>query len=132
MFKDTLVHIENEGRKKMERYAAEAKAKERSLTAVGYYERLTEAIRRFDAELDNDHEVGLKLVTFGQSITFHVTSLGYHNPGLIMFYGTMDNGQPVELVQHISQISFLMTSVKRDNPTEPKKPFGFNQDQPQS
>lgn len=106
--------------------ADEADERRSSELASGYCERLNEAVIRFDAELDNDHEVALRLVSFGQAITFHVTGIGYHNPSLIMFFGTMDSGLPVELVQHISQISFLMTSSKRKDPCTPKRPFGFH------
>lgn len=97
-----------------------------SALASGYYERLLEMIKDFDADLDEDHEVGMKLVTFGQTVQFHVENLGYYNPGLIRFFGFTETGEDIELIQHISQISFLLMAVKRLNPEEPKKPIGFN------
>jgi hypothetical protein len=91
-----------------------------------FYARLVYAIQAFDKSLDQDEEVGMRLVTFGQAITFHVESLGYHDPSIIYFHGTTDNGDRVSLVQHVSQISFLLIAMKRKNPDEPKKPFGFD------
>jgi len=82
-------------------------------------------IAEFDERLDDAHEVGLRLVSFGQAITFHVEEIGFDNPSLIVFSGTTEVGQPVTLVQHVSQISFLLTSLKRQNPDEPKRHFGF-------
>lgn len=94
--------------------------------AEGYYNRLVEMINEFDNELDNDHEVGMRLVNFGQTIQFHVVDLGFYNPGLIIFYGKQETGESIQLMQHISQISFLLMAVKRLNPAEPKKRIGFN------
>lgn len=96
--------------------------------ASEFYERLVNMITEFDDELDNEHEVGIRLVSFGQNVTFHVTNLGYYNPSLIRFYGNLEDGSPVELIQHVSQISFLLMSVKRLNPEEPKKRIGFLSD----
>lgn len=75
---------------------------------------------------DGEHEVGLRLVTFGQTVVIHVEDLGYYNPSLIRFYGTVEDGSPVELVQHISQISFLLVAVKKKDPSKPKRKIGFS------
>ena len=87
--------------------------------------RLIKWIQDFDNELDNEYEVGARLVNFGQTITFHLKDIGYWNPSLISFSGIMENGDPVELIQHISQISVLLTKMKRKDPTLPKRPIGF-------
>ncbi|WP_342761869.1 DUF6173 family protein [Bacillus sp. BR3(2024)] len=94
--------------------------------ASEFYERLVEMINNFDEDLDHEHEVGMRLVSYGQTVQFHIEDLGYYNPSLIRFYGRMDNGSRVELIQHVSQISFLLIAVKRLNPEEPKRPIGFN------
>jgi hypothetical protein len=93
--------------------------------ASQFYKRLLFWIEDFDRSLDSEHEVGVRLVSFGQTIMFRVEELGYNDPSLIVFHGRMDDGNPVTLVQHINQISFLLTSLQRKNPTEPKVPFGF-------
>jgi hypothetical protein len=93
--------------------------------ASEHCQRLAHQIQEFDKSLTDDCEVGIRLVTFGQTVTIHVESIGYYDPSLIIFYGQMD-GQPVSLIQHVSQISFLLTSLKRADPTIPKRPFGFH------
>jgi hypothetical protein len=95
--------------------------------ASEFYKRLQAQIKKFDAELDPEHEVGVKLVTFGQAVTFHVSRLGYHNPSLIFFYGLTEGGDEIQLIQHVSQINFVLVKLPKLNPDEPKRPFGFAQ-----
>ena len=91
--------------------------------------RLVDMINKFGANLDQDHEVGMNLVSFGQAITFHVTGIGCYNPSLIRFLGRLQNGSQVELIQHVSQISFLLMALKRLNPSEPKTMIGFEREE---
>jgi Family of unknown function (DUF6173) len=93
--------------------------------ASEFYSRLTKWIEQFDQGLDSEHEVGVRLVSFGQAVTFHLSDMSYWNPSLISFSGKTDNGDPVELIQHVSQISILLTRLKRPNPEQPKRPIGF-------
>lgn len=44
------------------------------------YELIMGYIKEFEDSLDNEHEVGVKLTSFGQSITMIVTDIGYANP----------------------------------------------------
>jgi hypothetical protein len=90
-----------------------------------FHSRLKEIILEFDASLDDSFEVGMKLVSFGQAVVIHVKEIGYYNPSLIRFFGALEDGSPVELVQHVSQISFLLMAVKRLEPDKPKKRIGF-------
>jgi hypothetical protein len=91
--------------------------------ASEFHKRLTEWIKKFDAELDQEHEVGVRLVSFGQAVVFHLEYIGYWNPSLISFRGTTDDGNPVELIQHVSQISILLQRLPRKDPSKPK--IGF-------
>ena len=93
--------------------------------ASEFHTRLIKWIHDFDNELDQEYEVGARLVNFGQTITFHLHDIGYWNPSLISFSGNMENGDPVELIQHVSQISILLIKMKREDPTLPKRPIGF-------
>lgn len=86
---------------------------------------LVNRINEFNSKLDNDKQVAIRLVSFGQNITLIVNSLGYKNPSLVYFRGVTENGDPVELIQHISQISFLLLATQRKSPEQPKRPIGF-------
>jgi hypothetical protein len=97
--------------------------------ASEFYTRLVNRITEFNEALDDDHEVGVTLVNFGGSaMVFHLSDLGYYNPSLITFYGVTDDGNPVELIQHVSQISVLLTKLLR-LPNEPKRVIGFHGDE---
>ena len=65
------------------------------------------------------------MVTFGQTVVFHLEDMGYYDPSLICFFGTTDDGSPVQLVQHVSQISMLLMTLPRKDPSKPKRPIGF-------
>ncbi len=94
--------------------------------ASEFHERLVTWINEFENSLDEEHEVGIRLVSFGQVLTFHLLDIGYWNPSLISFKGLTENNEPVELIQHVSQISILLQKVKRLNPEEPKRKIGFS------
>ncbi len=93
--------------------------------ASEFYKRLISWISEFDQSLDEESEVGIRLVSFGQTVVFKLEDMGYYNPSLICFKGYTENSDPVELIQHVSQISILLMRLPRKNPEEPKKPFGF-------
>lgn len=93
--------------------------------AGALYQQIVKEIKAFESTLDDTHEVGMRLVHFGDSMQFHVTAIKYINPYLLLFFGHLDDGSPVELIQHISQLSFLIVKLKRLHPEKPKRPIGF-------
>lgn len=93
--------------------------------ASEFHWRLVQMVNEFHRELEDEYEVGGQLVNFGNETTFSFTGLGYFNPSLIRFFGTKPDGSPVELVQHVTQISVLLVRQKRIHPEEPKRPIGF-------
>ncbi|WP_270471956.1 DUF6173 family protein, partial [Hungatella hathewayi] len=88
------------------------------------YEKIMEEIRDFEKSLDNDHEIALKLASFGSAVTMVVTSIGYQNPDMLYFYGYV-NGKDSQLIQHANQLNFLITSVEREDKTKPARRIGF-------
>jgi len=90
------------------------------------YRVVMEWITEFEMNLDAEHEVGARLVNFGQTLTFYLERIDYSDSPLLRFKGSMDDGSPVELIQHVSQISILLTRLPRKNPDEPRKPIGFH------
>ena len=93
--------------------------------ASQFYAHLANLIVDFDSKLDNEHEVGVRLVNFGQTVVFSLEDMRYCDPSLISFIGRTQEGQPVELIQHVNQISLLLMKLPRQYPAEPKKPIGF-------
>jgi hypothetical protein len=99
--------------------------------ASEFHKRIAKLILDFDAELDQAHDVGVRLVSFGQTLVFHLEDMGYWNPSLITFAGRLEDGSPVKLVQHVTQISVLLMKLPRKEPSKPKSPFGFTKKQVQ-
>ena len=88
-------------------------------------DRLAAQIKEFEDELAANQEVGVCLAQFGREITFRVLGLGYHNPGLVIFHGEMDDGSVVRLIQHMSQVNLLL--VRMAVPAErPARRIGFS------
>lgn len=91
--------------------------------ASDFCERLKQWTQNFESTLDEEHEVGLRLVSFGEAVSFHLDDIGYWNPFLISFSGVDEHGRPVQLIQHVSQISVLLMKVPRR--TDQKRKVGF-------
>jgi len=94
------------------------------------FERLKKYIKEFEGHLDDDHEIGAHLVSFGHELTFHIQDIGYHGPDIITFYGKNDKGEDVQLIQHTSQLSVLLVAVKKQQ--ERARRIGFILDQKES
>lgn len=88
------------------------------------YEVIMERIKEFEDELDDDHEVAVKLAAFGQSVTMAVTDIGYSNPTTLIFYGYVGNKKST-LIQHMSQLNFLLLAVEKADPEKPPRRIGF-------
>lgn len=85
--------------------------------------RLLEYIRDFEVQLDHEHEVGARLVSFGQTVTFHISRVDYSEPNMISFNGVDDSGQHVQLIQNTSQLSVLLIALKKQS--EQPRRIGF-------
>ena len=94
--------------------------------ASEFHKRLVIWINEFNNSLDEANEVGVRLVSFGQTVVFHLEDLGHWNPSLISFRGVTADGEPVELIQHVSQISILLMKLPRRNPDHSRTQFGFH------
>lgn len=91
------------------------------------FEIIKKYILEFQVGLDQEHDIALLLTNFGQSILMEVTEIGYEESVLLVFRGYV-NGKMSTLIQHISQLNFLITSISKD-PDQPKRKIGFNANQ---
>jgi|HigsolmetaGSP12D_1036236.scaffolds.fasta_scaffold00449_4 hypothetical protein len=91
-------------------------------------EDILDAVNNFNNNLDDEHEVGIILTSFGQTVTLNITGIGYQGDKLVRLVGYLsENGNPVELIQHVTQTNLLFAAIPRENPEEPKKEIGFIQ-----
>ena len=87
------------------------------------FELIKQYVEDFEMSLDTEHEVGVMLTNFGQSVLMQVTEIGYEKSVMLVFKGYV-NGKPSTLIQHISQLNFLLTSIDKE-PEKPKRKVGF-------
>lgn len=90
------------------------------------YERLVKYVLQFEAQLDQDHELGGRLVSFGPQMQFHILDLGYWNPDIITFDGLDQEGNRVRLIQHVSQLNVLLVAMRKRRPDAPPRRIGFD------
>ncbi len=82
-------------------------------------------IQRYQASLPDTEDVAMMLVQFNQSTTILVDSIGYIGYNLVKFGGVDNSGKPLELIQHVSQLNFLLMVVQKPEPEKPKRQIGF-------
>lgn len=87
------------------------------------YERIAKSIMAFEQTLDAEHEVALRLVSFGPNEAFHITDMGFWEPDLLHFRGRNAAGRPIVMIQHISQVNVLLVAAPKQQP-EPTR-IGF-------
>ena len=97
-----------------------------------FYKKLKIIIEDFENKLDKNHEVCIKLVKFDNGVQFRVRGIGYYNPSLILFNGETENGETIQLVQHVNQINLLLMKIERSDPKQPKQKIGFYMEAPES
>jgi len=87
--------------------------------AENTWEYLNSRIQEFQETLGENEEIGVQLANYGKAAEIHIRSIGFQNPNLIEFTGLDYDGNDVTLIQHMSQLNFLLVAVK---PIE-EKPF---------
>lgn len=87
------------------------------------FEIIKKYILEFQASLDQEHDVGVLLASFGTPVLMQVTHIGFHRPVLIIFKGFVGEN-PTTLIQHISQLSFLLQAVPKPS-DKPHRDIGF-------
>lgn len=96
------------------------------LDAEDIFNHLMAKIEDFQKSLSDTEEVGIRLANFGEAAQLHIRSIGFKNPNLIEFHGVNSDDHEVTLVQHVSQLNFLIIALKPIN-NEPYR-VGFNKD----
>lgn len=93
------------------------------------YKQVVTYIKKFEADLDNNHEIGAQLASFGRDIRFRLTHVSYSLPDIISFRGIDEKGNRVQLIQNTSQLNFFLMAMKKlqDKPRR----LGFDTDKMQ-
>lgn len=93
---------------------------------VSFAEQVIDEIKKFESTLDAEHETGMVLANFGSVCTIQVLSINTKNPGLIIITGCdISTGNNVTLVQHYTQLNFLLMAIPNPEPTKPPRRIGY-------
>ena len=87
------------------------------------FEIIKKYIQEYEKTLDTEHNVGVMLTNFGQTILMEVKEITYEKSVVLVFKGWV-NGQYSTLLQHINQLNFLLTAVPIQE-ERPKMRIGF-------
>lgn len=88
-------------------------------------ENLYQEVINYQSNLTDGEDVAMSIVQFGQSTTILVDSIGYIGYNLVRFGGKDSSGKPLELIQHVSQLNFLLMVVPKEEPVKEKRQIGF-------
>ena len=87
--------------------------------AANMCERINKLIRNFEKSLAPDEVAAMSLASFSNRPVI-IKRLGYWNPDLIVLYGFDPNtGEALKMIQHISQFTLCLITLKRPPDDEP-------------
>jgi Family of unknown function (DUF6173) len=90
-------------------------------------EAIYKEIADFEASLDDNHEMGMSIVGGPTGVCLHVREIYRYGTDKLVFDGINSDGSPLRLMQHLSQLNFLMISAKKIGKTAAR--IGFHEPQ---
>lgn len=90
-------------------------------------EAICEEIADFEACLDDNHEMAMSIVGGPTGVCLHVRMIRRYGTDKLVFDGINSDGNPLRLMQHLSQLNFLMISAKKIGETAVR--IGFHEPQ---
>lgn len=78
-----------------------------------YHALLTNRVQTFRNKIGPGHEVGLRLVNPGVNEVFYLDEMHHADPSLLAFCGETLDGQPIELIQDVSLVNFLLQALPK-------------------
>lgn len=88
------------------------------------YEKIKEQIIEFQKDLSDSVDVCIQIASFGESIFMIVDEIGFQNPDMLYFFGSV-NGNNAQLIQHVSQLNFLLMTQPKPEPESKPRRIGF-------
>ena len=89
------------------------------------YERLILYLKNFEEQLDKNHEVAMGF-TGGAAGVLRIEGIGYFDPDIVTFYGSDEDGNKMQLIQHVTQLNVALRAVsKTAGAEEPPRRIGF-------
>lgn len=79
--------------------------------AEGIFEHLMGRLKDFQNGLHANEEIAIQLANYGMAAEIHIREVSFKNPNIIEFTGLNRDKNRVTLIQHISQLNFLLVAT---------------------
>lgn len=76
------------------------------------YERVAMYLKKFEEELDEEHEVAMGFAGTDAGV-LRIEGMGYFDPDVVTFYGTDPAGGRMQLVQHVTQLNVVLRALPK-------------------
>jgi len=90
----------------------------------GMFEEIRKYVQAFEKSLKPNQEVGIMLAAYGPSVMI-VTNISFRDPVLFVFKGFIDGKESI-LIQHQSQLNFVLTAMDIPDNKSKTGPIGFS------
>jgi len=107
--------------KKPDEKPTEAKPKS---PAEWAYDRIILYIREFEKHLNAQQE-GAMGFAGSEAGLLRIEGMGYFDPDILTFYGTDETGAKTQLIQHVTQLSVMLHTWPKSDPSDPPRRIGF-------
>ena len=84
---------------------------------------LRQAATEFESRLRPEEEAAVQVLSFGQSVLVHQPELRCVEPSLLRLDGVDGQGRPIQVIQHVSQLSLALVAVPRRADTPARMQF---------
>lgn len=91
---------------------------------IAIQETIENNIKSFETNLEEGYELGAWLASFGNQILIIVENIEFSEPSVIIFHGRDNEGNKLQLIQHVNQLNLLLNAVKKQT-DEPRQQIGF-------
>lgn len=88
------------------------------------YERIVLYLKKFEEQLDGDHEVAMGF-TGADAGVLRIEGMGYFDPDIITFYGGDPRGGKMQHIQHVSQLNVILRALPKAVKGEAPNRIGF-------
>ncbi|APE42624.1 hypothetical protein BOO69_03710 [Sulfitobacter alexandrii] len=88
------------------------------------YERIVLYLKKFEEQLDGDHEVAMGF-TGADAGVLRIVGMGYFDPDIITFYGADPAGGKMQQIQHVSQLNVILRALPKAVKGEAPNRIGF-------
>lgn len=88
------------------------------------YEHIKQYVSKFQSELDENHQISISIFTPTQEFNIMVADVGFYGPNIVSFYGTDNDGNKIQVIQHVNQVNIQLRCVPKSE-NQPKKSIGF-------